>query len=78
MKWCRQSRRMIDVESYVTLRKDWPQTLQDFAQVEHGARGHRVVDGRMEWRYFADEVEARKWADLAHEHPNTIEDPEQE
>jgi hypothetical protein len=70
MKWNKKSQRMIEVESYVTLRSQWPETLADFVSLEYNARGHRVVDGHMEWKYFHDEIEAKKWCDAIHDYKN--------
>jgi hypothetical protein len=66
MKWRKESQRTITVESYVTVRSEWPEWLWPSVSLEYNARGHRLVDGKMEWRYFADEIEAKNWADAVH------------
>jgi hypothetical protein len=70
MKFRRESQRIITVESYVTLRSEWLHELASQVPSKYNARGHRVVDGHMEWQYFADEGEARKWSDAVHRHPD--------
>ena len=72
MKWHTASQRTITVESYVTVRSEWPAELSRMVSMEHNARGFRVVDGRAEWQYFADEIEAKKWADAIHS-PNSAD-----
>lgn len=49
----------------------WPAELSRMVSMEYNARGFRVVDGRAEWQYFADEIEAKKWADAIHS-PNKL------
>ena len=66
MKYKKESTKTIALESYVTLRKDWSQPLGNFVPLEYNARGHRVADGHMEWQYFADEIEAKKWSEAIH------------
>ena len=66
MKFRKESTKTISVESYVTLRSEWLPMLRDNVSKEYNARGHRVVDGRMEWQYFADEIEAKKWSEMIH------------
>ena len=67
MKWRTTSTRTITVESCVTVRSEWTSELSRMVSMEYNARGFRVVDGRAEWQYFADEIEAKKWADAIHE-----------
>lgn len=63
----RKSRRAVEVESYVTTRDEWPDTIDTFVSSAYVARGFRVVNGHMEWQYFKDEDSAKKWADGIHE-----------
>jgi len=62
----RTSTRTVTVESYVTLRSEWPKILADWGDIKYKARAHRVIDGKMEWRYFEDENNAQAWADAIH------------
>lgn len=66
MRWHTKSTRTVAVESYVTVRGEWLDTLARMVPLDYNARGHRVVGGRMEWQYFYDEAEARKWAEEVH------------
>jgi hypothetical protein len=66
MKFKKESTKTILLESYVTLRKDWLPSLSYCVSMEYNAKGHRVVDGHMEWQYFADEIEAKKWSEAIH------------
>jgi hypothetical protein len=66
MKFKKESTKTISLESYVTLRAEWSPMLRNTIWMGYNARGHRVVDGRMEWQYFADEIEAKKWSEAIH------------
>lgn len=66
MKHHKQSQKLITVESYVTVRSEWPPELSRMISTKYNARGFRVVDGHAEWTYFANEAEAKEWADAVH------------
>jgi len=66
MKFNKKSTRVVEVESYVTFRQEWPVWASMAVQLEYNFRGIRIVDGKMEWQYFEDEIEAKKWADAVH------------
>lgn len=72
MKWHTTSTRTITVESYVTVRSEWSAELSRMVGMEYNARGFRVVNGHAEWQYFADEIEAKKWADAVHQHNSQL------
>ena len=65
MKFYKTSERTIIVESYVTLRSEWSSRIM--VSMDYNARGHRVKDGEMEWQYFTDEIEAKKWCESIHQ-----------
>lgn len=70
MKHHTTTTRTITVESYVTVRSEWPTELAKMVSTEFNARGLRVVDDNTEWRYFKDEESAKKWADAVHNERN--------
>lgn len=65
----RKSERTITVESYVTLRSEWPEELARAMDPKYVARGFRVVDGHTEWQYFDDDEKAKAWAEGVHSSP---------
>jgi hypothetical protein len=67
--WRIESQRTVTVESYVTLRREWSHGLAFNVAHKYQARGHRVVDGIMTWKYFEDPEDARKWSDAIHTGP---------
>jgi len=73
VKWEKESRRTIAIRSYVTLRSEWSPEMARWAPLQYNARGHRVVDDRMEWRFFTDEIEAKKWCDVIHSSRDTAD-----
>jgi hypothetical protein len=62
-----KSIRVVNVESYVTVRSEWPDFLSRTVSEKYNARGIRVIEGHMEWKYFAEEADAKKWAEAVHE-----------
>lgn len=67
MKWHKTSKRNVDIESYVTVRSEWDPLFARSVAMQYNARGHRLIDGNLEWKYFDDEIEAKKWAEQVHE-----------
>ena len=66
MKWEKISQEKVTIQSYVTLRHEWPRVTQSLLPSRHKAQGHRVINGFMSSMYFDSEEEARKWSDAIH------------